>query len=235
MESDTLDSETATIITDYDSDGRLKLNSLEKDKRKLPLGRKFPVARAISTDASADMTVKDLSKEPSPTPAKSKRNRFFTLKSSSMDAGTVLKDEGSGRYVEMNGRRSPGSEQIKKPISRSTETSPPGTLLRAQPKLVVSAENSVDITDRVDSNGNSFDVYKSMDIMSDISEQDSVDILASTKYHFSVRIFPGQDSQEVYVGWVTPGFHQKSHRFNSNQTREVKIHVLGESAADQEK
>ncbi|XP_071832667.1 ryanodine receptor 2-like isoform X4 [Apostichopus japonicus] len=239
MESDTLDSETATIITDYDSDGgRLKGNSLEKDKRKLPLGRKFPVARSIPSETPTEMVVKDLPREPAPTPAKSKRNRFFTLKSTSMDAGTVLKDDGSTRYVEMNGRRSPGNE-VKKPISRSTETSPPGTLLRHHPKLMVATESSVESSDipkisRVDTNGNSFDVYKSMDIMSDVSEQDSVDILASTKYSFSIRIFPGQESQEVYVGWVTPGFHQQSHRFNDSQTREVKIHVLGEPAADQE-
>ncbi|KAJ8044966.1 Ryanodine receptor 2 [Holothuria leucospilota] len=238
MDSDIPDSETATVITDYDSDGRMKGNSLEKDKRKLPVGRKVPITRVISSENATEL-VRDAQQEPAPTPAKSKRNRFFTLKSSSMDSGAVLKDDQSTRYIEMNGSRSPGSEPKKKPFSRSTETSPTGTLSREQPKLIVSADNSVDSGEipklgGVDSNGNSFEVYKSFEIMSDISEQDSVDILASTKYHFSIRIFPGQDSQEVYVGWVTPGFHQQSETFNESQTRGVKINVLGESAADQE-
>lgn len=34
------------------------------------------------------------------------------------------------------------------------------------------------------------------------------------EYYYGVRIFPGQDPANVWVGWVTPQFHSHAHSFN---------------------
>ena len=43
------------------------------------------------------------------------------------------------------------------------------------------------------------------------------------EYYYGVRIFPGQDPASVYIGWVTPGFHQYSSSFDMKKIRNVVV------------
>lgn len=47
------------------------------------------------------------------------------------------------------------------------------------------------------------------------------------QYFYSVRVFPGQEPSNVYVGWVTPDFHQYKPDFELNNVRTVTI-TLGD-------
>lgn len=46
------------------------------------------------------------------------------------------------------------------------------------------------------------------------------------EYHYAVRIFPGQDPQQVFVGWVTPGFHFSPKAFDTKKVRHVVVSTL---------
>ncbi|XP_032297803.1 ryanodine receptor 1-like, partial [Coturnix japonica] len=43
------------------------------------------------------------------------------------------------------------------------------------------------------------------------------------QYYFSVRIFAGQDPSHVWVGWVTPDFHQHDPNFDLTRVRTVTV------------
>lgn len=47
------------------------------------------------------------------------------------------------------------------------------------------------------------------------------------QYFYSVRIFPGQEPNNVWVGWVTPDFHQYNPEFELHTVRTVTI-TLGD-------
>ncbi|XP_041353187.1 ryanodine receptor-like isoform X2 [Gigantopelta aegis] len=46
------------------------------------------------------------------------------------------------------------------------------------------------------------------------------------EYHFAVRIFPGQDPAQVFVGWVTPSFHFQENTFDTKKIRHVIVSTL---------
>lgn len=46
------------------------------------------------------------------------------------------------------------------------------------------------------------------------------------EYTYSVRIFPGQDPAQVYVGWVSPGFHFNEKLFDNKKTRHVVLSTM---------
>lgn len=46
------------------------------------------------------------------------------------------------------------------------------------------------------------------------------------EYHYAVRILPGQDPAQVFVGWVTPGFHFSETTFDMKKTRHVVLTTL---------
>lgn len=48
------------------------------------------------------------------------------------------------------------------------------------------------------------------------------------EYYYSVRIFPGQDPSQVFVGWMTPGFHSKENHFDTKKIRHSVVSVLDE-------
>ncbi|XP_077975839.1 ryanodine receptor 2-like isoform X3 [Styela clava] len=58
-------------------------------------------------------------------------------------------------------------------------------------------------------------------------KNDIEQLLKSTQYSFSVRIFPSQESSNVYIGWVTSDFHTCSSKFHMEQIRHVTI-TLGD-------
>uniref|UniRef100_A0A8C7FDW2 Ryanodine receptor 3 n=1 Tax=Oncorhynchus kisutch TaxID=8019 RepID=A0A8C7FDW2_ONCKI len=47
------------------------------------------------------------------------------------------------------------------------------------------------------------------------------------QYHYSVRVFAGQDPSCVWVGWVTPDYHYYSNHFNLSKNRTVTV-TLGD-------
>ena len=59
----------------------------------------------------------------------------------------------------------------------------------------------------------------------DISEMNAL-AEAVDEYYYSVRIFPGQDPSQVYVGWMTPGFHFMESSFEMKKTRHAVVSVL---------
>ncbi|XP_069116591.1 ryanodine receptor-like isoform X2 [Argopecten irradians] len=69
----------------------------------------------------------------------------------------------------------------------------------------------------------------------DNSEGDLQELMAIAdsidEYNFSVRIFPGQDPAQVFVGWVTPGFHFNESNFEMKKTRHVVLSVLDNNYA----
>ncbi|XP_031429541.1 ryanodine receptor 1b isoform X8 [Clupea harengus] len=54
---------------------------------------------------------------------------------------------------------------------------------------------------------------------------DPIIILNTTTYYYSVRIFAGQEPSDVWVGWVTPDFHQYDLSFDLNKVRNVTLTV----------
>lgn len=64
----------------------------------------------------------------------------------------------------------------------------------------------------------------------DLSESDLIEMNAWAEhvheFYYSVRIFPGQDPSQVYVGWMTPGFHSLEKTFDTKKTRHTVVSVL---------
>uniref|UniRef100_A0A8D0AYX8 Ryanodine receptor 1 n=1 Tax=Sander lucioperca TaxID=283035 RepID=A0A8D0AYX8_SANLU len=50
-------------------------------------------------------------------------------------------------------------------------------------------------------------------------------ILNTTTYYYSVRIFAGQEPSGVWVGWVTPDYHQYDPTFDLSKVRTVTVTV----------
>lgn len=65
---------------------------------------------------------------------------------------------------------------------------------------------------------------------SDHSDSDFAELSAMAdlidEYQYSIRIFPGQDPSQVFVGWVTPGFHFNEKTFETKKVRHVIVSVL---------
>ncbi|XP_053238585.1 ryanodine receptor 2 isoform X7 [Podarcis raffonei] len=64
------------------------------------------------------------------------------------------------------------------------------------------------------------------DVLAD--ERDDYDYLMQTStYYYSVRIFPGQEPANVWVGWITSDFHQYDTSFDLDRVRTVTV-TLGD-------
>ena len=247
VDIDAVDSDSALRPSNgYDSKMGT-LNGTHKEKRKgpsLPLGRKIPMGRTPLTDSPTGPP-SEVSTEVTPSPAKAKRNKF--VKSASMDAPRGLDTQNQTRYTnnEIDGRRSPGAEVMRKGKKLKTpDASPPGTLTHEYSGLSPHSDNTSSIgseghmrpkLSKISSMGSSFEMFKSVDIMSDISEVDSIDVAMATKFSYAVRVFPGQDPAEIFVGWVTPGYHHHSVTFDPETTRAVKVNLMSDSGGVQER
>ncbi|XP_053408017.1 ryanodine receptor-like isoform X6 [Mercenaria mercenaria] len=64
----------------------------------------------------------------------------------------------------------------------------------------------------------------------DLTETDLMEMNAWAEhvdeYYYSVRIFPGQDPSQVFVGWMTPGFHSMDQHFDTRKVRHTVVSVL---------
>ncbi|KAM3601866.1 uncharacterized protein V6R79_020261 [Siganus canaliculatus] len=57
-------------------------------------------------------------------------------------------------------------------------------------------------------------------------DRDDVDIiLNTTTYYYSVRVFAGQEPGGVWVGWITPDYHQYDPHFDLSKVRNVTVTV----------
>ncbi|XP_038616986.1 ryanodine receptor 2 [Tachyglossus aculeatus] len=64
------------------------------------------------------------------------------------------------------------------------------------------------------------------DVLAD--DRDDYDFLMQTStYYYSVRIFPGQEPANVWVGWITSDFHQYDTAFDLDRVRTVTV-TLGD-------
>ncbi|XP_056627769.1 ryanodine receptor 2 isoform X3 [Triplophysa dalaica] len=66
----------------------------------------------------------------------------------------------------------------------------------------------------------------SEDVIAD-ERDDTENLLQTSTYFYSVRIFPGQEPSSVWVGWVTSDFHQYDPAFDLNMVRTVTV-TLGD-------
>ena len=55
-------------------------------------------------------------------------------------------------------------------------------------------------------------------------DKESLDLM--NEFFYGVRIFPGQDPNLVYVGWVTTQYHIHSHDFTQDMVRTVTVQQL---------
>ncbi|KAI9548377.1 Ryanodine receptor 1 [Dissostichus eleginoides] len=65
-------------------------------------------------------------------------------------------------------------------------------------------------------------------LMEDVvpDDRDDVDIiLNTTTYYYSVRVFAGQEPSGVWVGWITPDYHQYDQHFDISHVRNVTVTV----------
>uniref|UniRef100_A0A670I9Y8 Ryanodine receptor 2 n=1 Tax=Podarcis muralis TaxID=64176 RepID=A0A670I9Y8_PODMU len=59
------------------------------------------------------------------------------------------------------------------------------------------------------------------------SSQRRKDVILFSHYYYSVRIFPGQEPANVWVGWITSDFHQYDTSFDLDRVRTVTV-TLGD-------
>ncbi|GAV02137.1 hypothetical protein RvY_12738-2 [Ramazzottius varieornatus] len=58
----------------------------------------------------------------------------------------------------------------------------------------------------------------------DVANSNLFDLIS--EYNYSVRIFPGQEAKQVYMGWVTPDFHHAERPFSMESIRRAEVKVL---------
>lgn len=59
--------------------------------------------------------------------------------------------------------------------------------------------------------------------------------LSSPQYYYSVRVLPGQEPFNVWVGWVTSNFHQHDVTFDPESVHTVTVTLGDESGKVQER
>uniref|UniRef100_A0AAN0LPN8 Ryanodine receptor n=1 Tax=Polyphagotarsonemus latus TaxID=1204166 RepID=A0AAN0LPN8_9ACAR len=70
------------------------------------------------------------------------------------------------------------------------------------------------------------------DESNDLLDSNNLDLV--DEYFYGVRIFPGQDPNHVFCGWVTSNFKYYGKDFNEDQVRQVSIQAWNESDIESE-
>lgn len=55
------------------------------------------------------------------------------------------------------------------------------------------------------------------------------------QYYYSVRVLPGQEPFDVWVGWATSNFHQHNVTFDADHVRTVTVTLGDECGKVQER
>ncbi|XP_078000970.1 ryanodine receptor 2-like [Glandiceps talaboti] len=221
LETPLTDSDSTMRINGSDRDFRSRNGPSEKDKKRqpLPLGRSIPRSGSTETMSRISESSTDMNN------TKLRRSKF--AKSSSMDSTVSDRTVPRSPYgTDLEGGKKNLASTLPRDASRRSPL--PTTL------TTLHADNAPPPKLSKLTSGGSFDMYRSVDLTSEISENDSMDINLSTKYYYSVRVFPGQDPTCVYCGWVTPGYHFYNSSFEVDKTREVVINVLNEGGTIQD-
>nr|XP_021335867.1 ryanodine receptor 2 [Danio rerio] len=77
-----------------------------------------------------------------------------------------------------------------------------------------------------DMNSSSSSARLSEEVLAD-EKDDCENLIQTSTYYYSVRIFPGQEPSSVWVGWVTSDFHQYDTAFEISNVRTVTV-TLGD-------
>ncbi|XP_039477547.1 ryanodine receptor 2 [Oreochromis aureus] len=68
-----------------------------------------------------------------------------------------------------------------------------------------------------------------------VVDKDNYDhLIQSSRYYYSVRVLPGQEPFNVWVGWVTSDFHQHDMTFNTDNVHTVTVTLGDDSGKVQE-
>lgn len=99
---------------------------------------------------------------------------------------------------------------------RSGEPEPTMTGKKGAGKKVTlppsAAEASAPASARAGQGAGDDDTYEMMQMTDQVDE-----------YYYGLRIFPGQDPAQVWVGWVTPQFHYHGQSFAANNARKTRF------------
>ncbi|KAM9848015.1 LOW QUALITY PROTEIN: ryanodine receptor 2-like [Aulostomus maculatus] len=67
-----------------------------------------------------------------------------------------------------------------------------------------------------------------------VDKDNSDHLIQSSRYYYSVRVLPGQEPFNVWVGWVTSDFHQNVTTFDTDDVQTVTVTLGDESGKVQE-
>ncbi|XP_052827801.1 ryanodine receptor isoform X7 [Octopus bimaculoides] len=145
------------------------------------------------------------SREPSPTPRDMKSKTLDSLK-----PGKLGRSQRSNRSIA-------GSQNIQK-----------GNVEGGSPAINIEGPDGLipyEFQDVKDIHHGFSNVSMGSDYEMSEAEIAEMNALTETmhEYYYSVRIFPGQDPNQLYVGWVTPGFHMGGRSFDMKKIRNVII------------
>lgn len=163
-------------------------------------------ASKTSKSPFATLFRRSKSREPSPTPKDAKSKTLDSLK--------------PGR---LGGR----SQRSNRSATSSQNISQKGGELEGAPAINIEGPDGIIPYEFQDKDIHHGFSNASMGSDYEMSEAEIAEMNAMTEsmheYYYSVRIFPGQDPNQVYVGWVTPGFHMGGGSFDMKKIRNVII------------
>ncbi|KAJ8309071.1 hypothetical protein KUTeg_013945 [Tegillarca granosa] len=162
-----------------------------------------------------------------PSPNEGKRTR-------SVEYGSLDRKQGSFKNQKHSKQKNIANRSQTLPPSRVTDavsgnTSPHtgGPVINIEAPRGLIPYEFQDAMGRRQPYGREFSTEGSDPDVSDI-DLSELSALADTidEYHYAVRIFPGQDPFQVFVGWVVPGFHFNEQVFDMKKTRHVVVSSL---------
>lgn len=170
----------------------------EKSKSRTSIRDKF-------TDMSKSISDKHRTK-------KEKQGKSFSLfkKSKSREPSPVTIADMKSRTLPAEARPSP-SEYSEESETESVGLTPDINITRASSNRHILKKTGSD-SSFVSTQESEAD-YQMLEANLDVIDE----------YYYGVRIFPGQDPSHVYVGWVSPQFHEHSTEFDMKNVRNVVV------------
>ena len=174
----------------------LTIPAKEKSKSRLSIRDKF-------TDMSKSLSDKHRLK-------KEKQGKAFSLfkKAKSRDPSPVTIADMKSRTLPAESRLSP-SEYSEESETESVGLSPEINVTRVSSHKQAKTGSDSSFMSTQESDADYHMLEASLGVIDE--------------YYYGVRIFPGQDPSHVYVGWVSPQFHEHSTEFDMKNVRNVVV------------